>query len=216
MPQFKNAFEIDHHTLKFIVGVIAISLANVTAFFSDSPLDSISASYHEGGWARDIFVGFLFAICAFLLAYNGASRWEMVLSKVAALAAAGVAMFPCGCDGHPEIIPMVHGISAGVMFMALAVFCAFFYARARNKAKNQGPRQANWRAFIYAACGVVILASIGVLAYDYVTDKSISTSVTRLTFYGERAGLMAFGIAWLVASRAIPIITRKDERIPLL
>ncbi len=76
--------EIDHHTLKLIVGVMAISLALLTAIFSDTPLDSISDAYYEVGKSRDILVGFLFAIAAFLLAYNGRSKRELVLSKIAA------------------------------------------------------------------------------------------------------------------------------------
>ena len=53
---------IEHHTIKLIVGVIAISLATLTSIFSETPLESISASYHEEGWSSNIFVGFLFAI----------------------------------------------------------------------------------------------------------------------------------------------------------
>ena len=136
--------EIDHHTMKLIVGLVAISLATLTSFFADTPIQSISASYYEEGWSRNIFVGFLFAISAFLLAYNGRSSTEMVLSKVAAVAAMGVAMFPCKCGDHLEIISHVHGISAGVMFAILAVFCYKFYQRAMGK----GHMQAKWRAAI--------------------------------------------------------------------
>src|SRR6266404_9609633 len=104
--------EIDHHILKLIVGVIALTLANLTAFLSAHSIQSISASYWEGGWARDFFIGFLFAISSFLLAYNGFSTAEMLLSKVAALAALGVVLFPCGCETHDDVIPYVHYISA--------------------------------------------------------------------------------------------------------
>lgn len=65
----------------------------------DRPLTSISESYFAGDWSRNIFVGFLFAISAFLLSYNGQTRAHMVLSRVAALAGLGVAMFPCQCHG---------------------------------------------------------------------------------------------------------------------
>ena len=68
-------------------------------------------------------MGFLFAIAAFLLAYNGLSRTEMFLSKAAAAAALGVALFPCECGGHPALVPYVHGASAAVMFLILAYFC---------------------------------------------------------------------------------------------
>ena len=203
--------EIDHRTIKLLVGLIAISLAGLTSFLSGAPIASISASYYEDGWPRNIFVGFLFAISSFLLAYNGKSTLEMVLSKVAAFAAIGVAMFPCACGGHPEIIDNVHGISAAVMFLILAVFCYIFFRRARDK----GHPQARWRADIYAICGITIGASILVLAGDHLLGNIISSKITRLTFYGEAAGLIAFGISWLTASRVLPVINSDQERFSL-
>jgi len=203
--------EIDEHTMKLIVGFIAISLANLTSFFAKTPLQSISASYHEDGWSRDIFVGFLFTIAVFLLAYNGRSRTQMVLSKIAAFAAMGVAMFPCECGTNAEIIPYVHSISATVMFLILAFFCYTFYQRARDK----GHLQAKIRAYIYIACGITIVACILIMAVDIFFGGIISSRIIRLIFYGERTGLMAFGIAWFTASRFLPFITIKKERFSL-
>lgn len=200
--------EIDHRTIKLLVGLIALSLASLTSFFAGSSITSISASYYEGGWSQSIFVGFLFAIAAFLLAYNGLSTREMVLSKVAAVAALGVALFPCKCDNQDEILPYVHAISAAAMFLILAYFCYLFFQRALQK----GYPQAKARAIIYAVCGTVILLSILVLAIDALSGGILSAKVARLTFYGERSALMAFGISWLTASRVLPLLTRKDER----
>jgi hypothetical protein len=112
--------EIDHRTMKLLVGVIALSLANLTSYFSSDSITSIRASYYEVGWSQSILIGFLFAIAAFLLAYNGLSVSEMVLSKIAAVAALGIAMFPCKCDGRDEIIPHVHTVSAATLFLILA------------------------------------------------------------------------------------------------
>jgi len=204
--------EIDPHVLKLIVGLIALTLANLTAFLSANSIQSISASYHVGGWARDFFVGFLFAISSFLFAYNGDSSPEMLLSKVAALAALGVALFPCGCGTHEEIIPYVHYISAAAMFIVLACLCGIFFNRARAK----GHREAKWRSYIYAGCGITIVIVIAVLAIDHFAGDPISSKIPRLTFYGERAGLVAFGISWLVASRAIPFITAPTERVSVI
>src|ERR1051325_2361026 len=100
--------EIDHRTLKLIVGVIALTLPVLTSLFAKRPLESISAAYWEGDWSETIFIGFLFAIASFLLAYNGLSRLQMVLSKVASIAALCVALFPCSCDDHTERIPYLH------------------------------------------------------------------------------------------------------------
>ena len=40
--------EIDHHVLKFIVGLPAIALDNLTVFLSREALTSISAAHHTG------------------------------------------------------------------------------------------------------------------------------------------------------------------------
>jgi hypothetical protein len=200
--------EIDHRTIKLIVGLIALTLANITSFFSNTPIASISASYYEDGWARNFLVGFLFAISSFLLAYNGESRKEMLLSKLAAAAAFGVAMFPCGCDSHIEAIPYVHYICSAVMFSILAIFCWIFHKRATKK----GHREALRRSKVYIVSGLVILASMLIMAIDFITHDALSAIVPRLTFYCERAGLVAFGISWLTASRVFPVITSKEER----
>lgn len=213
MSVFQGRPEIDNHTMKLIVGVIALSLPFLTSNLSVNPLDSISAAYWDiGGWPRNIFVGFLFAIGAFLLSYNGHSGKEMVLSKVAALASVGVAMFPCKCNGQTEIIPFVHYASAAVMFGILAIFCYLFLQRARSK----DWLQARIRAVIYASCGLIIVVAMALMAADYLTEDTLSQHISRFTFYAEAAGLVAFGFAWLTASRIVPIITRTDERLSVL
>jgi len=208
--------QIDDHVLKLIVGLVALSLASLTAWLSHTKLASISASYYEDGWARDFFIGFLFAISSFLFAYNGDGAGEMILSKIAALAGLCVVLFPCGCDPRRDqshtITSYVHFTSAAVMFGVLAGFCIIFYKRALAK----GHRQAKWRACIYVACSITIMLVILVLGIDHFTHDHLGSKLPRLTFYGEKAGLIAFGISWLVASRAIPLITAPHERVSLL
>jgi hypothetical protein len=201
--------EIDHRTIKFLVGVIALSLATLASLLSGPPpIESVSASYHEGGLARDVFVGSLFAIAAFLAAYNGMSRRELMLSKVAAVAALLVAVFPCGCGIHVEAVRYVHAGSAAIMFVVLVLFCFTF----RGRALAKGHPQANMRAVAYTLCGGAIALSIAVIALDYALGGKISSFVPRLTFYGENVALVAFGIAWLSASRVLPLISSEEER----
>jgi peptidoglycan/LPS O-acetylase OafA/YrhL len=200
--------EIDHRTIKLIVGVIAITLPFLTWYFSDGGLTSISASYYQDGWSHSIFIGFLFAIGAFLLAYNGRSRPEMLLSKIAAVAGLLVALYPCGCDGHDVRVPYVHYIAAAVMFLVLAGFCYIFFQRARHK----GFAEAKSRAVIYAVCGLTILISIGVLAVNGIRHQGREDQFRDLVFAGEAVALVAFGISWLTASHCLPGVTRRDER----
>lgn len=204
--------EIDDHVLKLIVGVVALSLANLTAALSQGHIDSISASYYQGGWARDFFIGFLFAISSFLFAYNGEELTEMTLSKIAALAGLGVALFPCRCGQPPNATTYVHFGSAAIMFAVLAGFCLIFYKRARAK---RGP-QAKWRSYIYMTCATAIVLVIAVLGIDFFSGHHLEAKFSALTFWGEWTGLVAFGISWLVASRVIPFITARHERVSIL
>ena len=203
--------EIDHHTIKLIVGIIALSLATLTSAFASTAITSISASYYEGGWSQSIFIGFLFAIAAFLVAYNGRSTAEFFLGKIAAGAALGVALFPCECGNHVPSVPYVHGLSAAAMFLILAFFCYGFYRRAVQK----NYREAYRRAAIYGTCGVLIVTSIAVLGGDHLAGGYISQRIPRLVFYGEATGLIAFGVSWLTASRTLPLVTNRTDRIPL-
>lgn len=206
--------EINHLTIKLIVGIIATSIAIVTSLLSTlpDPLTSVSESYYAGDWSRSFFVGFLFAISAFLLAYNGHSIPQMISAKVASLAGLGVALFPCGCRGAAEIIPHFHYASAAVMFAILAFFCIVFYRRAMSKRHSQ----AHWRAKIYLLCCIAILLSMLVLginaAMEALVNESLLGYFPRLVFYGEFIGLVAFGLSWLVASRVLPVLTADFER----
>ncbi len=196
--------EIDPRTLKLIVGVIAISLPILTSRCASVPLKSISESYYETGWSHSIFIGFLFAIAAFLMAYNGVEPHEKPLSKGASVAALGVALFPCDCGHDPNVVPYVHGLSAAAMFIALAFFCRAFYRRARKKAREKGYAEADRRAVIYVLSGVAIVLSIVVLAIDYASGHRLSAGFPTLTFWGEAVALVAFGVAWLTASKTVP------------
>lgn len=211
--------EIDHLTIKLVVGIIALSLAPLTSFFATHSITSISASYYEEGPSQSIFIGFLFAIAAFLLAYNGFSQPDMVLSKIASVAALGVAMFPCECANQTQLIPnvkgisgaMVHGISATAMFMTLVYFCYSFYQIALAKARNEGNKQANRRACVYVGCGLLIVVSILTLVFDHFSKGILSSRIPRLTFWAETTALVAFGFSWLTASRILPGLTRHGE-----
>lgn len=180
--------EIDHRTLKRVVGVVAISLAFLTWLSAGAAMTSISAAYYAGGWSQSIFVGFLFAIAAFLLAYNGQS--------------------PCRRDGHEELVPYVHEGAATTMFLVLAYSCYGFLRSAWGK----GHIRAKLRAAIYAVCGVAIPLSIVVLAYGHLFNRILTDRIPRLTFYGEATALVAFGISWLTAGRTLPLLTRATER----
>jgi hypothetical protein len=202
--------EIDQYTIKFLIGAFALTLPFIELALTRGSISSISASFWIADpdvWPRIIFVGFLFVISAFLLAYNGLSETEMWLAKVACASALGVALFPCSCDDTArEIIGGVHLASATALFIVLAWFCVIFMRRAKAK----GHRQARWRTAIYMICGWGMVASAALFIARAITKQE------ALAFWGETVGLVSFGTSWLTASRVLPVITLPSERQPLV
>ncbi|QKX18159.1 DUF998 domain-containing protein [Microbulbifer sp. YPW1] len=211
--------EIDHHTAKLIVGFIALSLAIFTDLLTPGvSISSISLAYHLTDNARNVFVGSLCVISAFLWSYNGYSLFQAVLSKVAAVAVAAVAFFPCDCftgrfdDGSTReatVTGIVHTASAISMFIILAIFCWLFYLRAKEK----DSKEAKVRGRIYRICAVAMVGAMVAQLLDILDWVDFSGITQRLTYYVEATGLMAFGVAWMTASRMLPFITNEDERV---
>lgn len=131
--------------------------------------------------------------------------YNQELSKIAGVMTVLVALFPCGCGGYPEIVPMVYYIAAAILFAILAIFCLFFHKRAKAKKDPQ----AQICAIIYAVCGILMLLSILVLAINFTEGLNWD----QLVFYTESVALVSFGIAWFTASRNLPLITSKAERL---
>ena len=96
----------DYHTIRSLIGIIAclFPFFCLIAFYLEQggfdvmiPL-SLSVTYHFG--ARDIFVGMLFIVGSFLIAYNGyrtyKDTWhkELVAAKCAGIFSFLIALFP--------------------------------------------------------------------------------------------------------------------------
>ncbi len=200
----------DYRTLRLMIGIFAFSLPFVVWWVAQEPLPSVSASYHTN--ARDLFVGILFVVAAFLAAYNGHTNWQFWTSKVAALAAAGVALFPTSsaCKGTPE--STVHFIAAALLFGILAYFCLVpFYRKTRAGSVKQ-----RRRAVVYLLCGGAMVLSMLTV---FIADKALSCETMRalrITFWAEAAALWSFGIAWFVAGKAFRVIADQEEQLTFI
>jgi hypothetical protein len=213
LDQPTDKAEINQRTMKWTVGCIAILIAVLPDWFStlDRPLTSISQSYFAGDLSRNIFVGFLFAISAFLLSYNGRTKKHLVCSRIAAAAAFGVAVVPCSCGGVGScessggvLYAPIHYLSAAVMFGILLYFCHEF----RMHAREEECTESFWRARVYRVCFWTMVFGIGLL----LANNFLVEYFPRVVFWGERIALFGFGLCWLVASHVFPYLTRKEGR----
>ena len=104
----EQEYRISRQWLAFGVGCVAFGLPIamlIGSWWGTCFYDSISHFYYSRV-AGDLFVGALFFIGTFLLAYRGDATWENRLSKFAGFCAFGVALFPTsgvGCErrGYP-------------------------------------------------------------------------------------------------------------------
>lgn len=222
--------EIDSRTLKLIVGLIALFLASLTSFLTQGEIQSISESYHHDGLVRNIFVGCLFAIASFLFAYNGQEpQKEALISKIAAVSALGVALFPCKCEVmgnvckninkyNQIVFGIMHIISAIVMFLILARFCQIFYQRAKTKFLREGNIMAKRRSYIYLFSGITIVLSMLILILDMLIQYLPNPIILnpRLVYWCEFFGLVAFGISWLTSSKILPFMAMEHEELHIL
>ena len=190
-----------YRVIRGIVGAIALLLAAVTAWFSETLLDSVSAAYHTGG--RDAFVGALFITAAFLAAYQGhpLARHEYWTAKVAALLCLAIAIFPTSdCPMSACTVPgylgmtllttgMVHLISAALFFAALIVFMFSFAHRAWHlEARPCG-------ALFYGVCGSVMVLAF--IAYAIAKILNLDLRTYGPLFHAEHIALSAFGLGWI-------------------
>jgi hypothetical protein len=68
-PSEKENLVFDYHTIRLLIGLIALLFPWIVSIFASKITPSISWSYYTN--ARDVFVGLLFVIGAFLISYKG-------------------------------------------------------------------------------------------------------------------------------------------------
>ena len=195
--------------IRLLVGAITFALPVVVWIASSfSPLSSISASYHTG--ARDIFVGLLFVLGAFLFAYKGHSGKEYWMANLGSLAAVVAAVCPTTCDGCQTNTRSILHLGAGAaLFLVTAYFCLWPF---RQAARTKPSKEAGRRARFYIVCGSAIIVCLVVLGIAQATGLG---KAWAFTFWAEFFMLWTFSSAWVVAAKWVPWFTNKDEQLSL-
>ena len=209
--KFQNTNPIfDYKALRLMLGIIALALPFLVTAIAKMPLPSISASYFTE--ARDTFVGLLFVIGGLMLAYNGHTTREAIAAKIAAICALLIALFPTAkACGDPSQTATIHTAAAVVLFSILAWFC---FVPFRKNTKGKGGKKGK-RAKLYFACGSVIVASMAVGLVGKLVLPCEKAASLDLIFWVEAISLGAFGVAWIVAGKVIPLLVNDEDALKL-
>ncbi len=214
----------DYRALRLTMGIIALSLPFVVFFITldEDPLSSISHSYWATDkYARNVFVGSLCVVGAFLFAYNGHTLRQASFSKAASIAAFLVAFNPTSenqrCDGCDiEATTIIHFTAAFILFLILICFCFFFFWMGKNGTRGAVGKKGR-RSKVYITCGFIMIGAILSVPITDLIETMFSVSVPwQKLFWAEGIALVAFGVAWIVSGKSFKLIADEDELLSLL
>lgn len=189
--------------LRRAIGVIGMVLPFVLVIGKElldggGLLYSISGYYYSD--MRGVLVGSMCAVGVFLFCYRGPTPLDDLASNIAGVAAVGVALFPTSPDdptATQRLVGIVHLVAAGVFFLTLAYFCLVLF---RRTGPGEPTRRKLLRNLVYLVCGIVILASIALIA---VFGTVIDAPALHPALWLESAATLAFGVAWFTKGEAI-------------
>jgi len=204
---------ISYRALRRAIGILGILLpllvTVIARVFGDTGCQpSISAYFHTT--AREVFVGVLAVVGAFLISYKGFDRTDSRASNLAGVAAICVAAFPCQSRlAGPKLgifqLPQawsnrVHILAAAVLFLTLAGISAFLFTRSAPHAMT---RQKKSRNVVYRTCAVGMALALLEIAASSLLMTEAKQDLYRTTLLGEAIALLAFGVSWLVKGETI-------------
>jgi len=193
----KNDYLYVQHTksyfaLRRAVGIIGLvlpfvlMLGNYYYFKGDLVLPTISQYYHSP--MRDVFVGGLISIAAFMFFYSGYGKWDRLAGILAGFLTMGVVFFPTSVSVESGG-GRVHSVLAILLFLVLAAISIFHFPRKRPGVDTQRTDT------LQVACGLIMLTCLlAVFLYYYV--RGFAKSEGCFVFIVESIALMSFGISW--------------------
>ena len=189
---------VSYVTLRRIVGALGLLLPVVVAvewaFQCRCAELRPSISEYYDVQSRDLFVGILFTIAWFLIAYRGHERKDDLAGTAAGIFALGVALVPYNA---PNGLWAFHFIFATALFLTLAYFSLRLFTKTSGTAAQMTEMKRR-RNGIYRACGWIMLGSIGVMAVYKGTGSTFAMGPFPVIYTFETLALWAFGYSWMV------------------
>lgn len=203
------------------IGVLgfALPIVMVVGGGLDHIQASLSAYYHYSaehpaqygaGTMRDVFVGMLCAIGAFLFFYRGHSLQEDVALNIAGIAAVLIALFPmdwpANAGARMSMEAKLHTASATAFFVMIAYVCVF---RARDTlCLLEDPTQRRPFERIYLGLGILMLATPATVTLLEIMSTAVDIGHKILIV--EAGGVFVFASFWLIKSWEVRSWLRRE------
>ncbi len=209
-PEENHPYIISYNSLRIMFGFMGMILPFLLAIAGKSLFDleiqpSISDYYHTQ--MRDVLVGGLWAIGAFLLAYKGPALVDNLLAKLACLSAIGISLFPTPAGDETlfemDWVGLLHYLFAAIFFGSLIIFSLFLFTQTK---KGVPPTQMKLvRNQVYTVCGLIMLTCVLLIGlYNLIPPESQSpVDQYQPVFWLETVAILAFGISWFVKGEGL-------------
>jgi hypothetical protein len=194
---------ISYLTLRKTIGLLGVSLVPVMvigSFIIDHLINgqsatiqtSVSAYYYTS--MRNELEGIIFGIGMFLLCYDGYTRQDSIISKLAGFFGLCIALFPTSPSSEKgDVVSVIHYVTAGVFFALLAYMSVFLFTKTSG---NPTPQKLK-RNRIYRICGIVMAVAVTCIPLDGINPIYDEIGFLHPTLILELLALTSFGISWL-------------------
>ncbi|HEX5716137.1 MAG TPA: DUF998 domain-containing protein [Thermoanaerobaculia bacterium] len=199
-------------TLRVGIIVLASALPFILAIGSGTKIcPSISAYYY--GDLRDVLVGVLVAVGAFLYLYKGFTKLENYALNLAGIFLVGVALVPT--DSTCQISdtgPSLHGTFAVLFFLAIAYVCIFRASDTLSLISDAAKADRYRKTYKLLGLGMIVIP-LAVVVLTVVLPSRSGSGARPTVFLVETAGVLVFASYWLLKSREIAL--SNAERLAL-
>jgi membrane-associated phospholipid phosphatase len=208
-----NPVVLSYYTMRRTVGIIALTLPFVLAAGSilaalllpghhlPHPLLQRSISDYYYTPMRNLYVGSLWSIAAFLACTRGYDLRDEITGYLAGACALGVAVCPSFNPRSNSYTPeefafgLIHTAFAALMYLMLAYICIFLFRK--SSPERPFTRRKRDRNRIYGACGLIMVACMIAMISLTILTTVERRHPSHWLFWCESLALCAFGIAWL-------------------
>jgi hypothetical protein len=143
---------------------------------------------------RNELEGIIFGIGMFLLCYDGYTRQDSIISKLAGFFGLCIALFPTSPSSEKgDVVSVIHYVTAGIFFALLAYTSVFLFTRTSG---NPTPQKLK-RNRIYRICGIVMAVAVTGIPLDGINPIYDKIGFLHPTLILELLALTSFGISWL-------------------
>ena len=156
---------------------------------------SISDTYYTN--SKAIMIGILSITSFYFATYKGYDIRDRIINILAAICAAGVALFPNkGIDGliqMPNVGGIIHCAFALVLYLTFFLNCVWLFRLGDSNTKEKKIRNN-----VYLGCGISIAVATGILVAGNIFN--LKHYIPNFVWIAEVVAQIAYATAWFTKS----------------